>query len=163
MADLRCGCFSWYPSAITPWESAAPRYAARANSGHEFLIAWSMRRSKAAVVCVTNQSPVGASGKPPRALSMSGFRHSSDVTRIRSKYVRSRLPARDVGSDGSTAARFTSACRSQETPRLAADGSRVTGLIGRSLPSGPPATWSATKAPRSPIGLGLPAVVSSAV
>lgn len=50
-----------------------------------------------------------------------------------------------------------------EIPRSAADGSRVTGLIRRSLPSGPPATWSATKAPRSPMGLGLPAVVSMAV
>ena len=51
----------------------------------------------------------------------------------------------------------------QAPPGLAAAGSRVTGLTGRFSPSGPPATWSATKAPRSPIGRGLPAVVSFAV
>ena len=48
MADHRCG----WGGSVTPqpslWESAAPRYAARANSGCEFLIAWSMRARKAA-------------------------------------------------------------------------------------------------------------------
>ncbi len=54
-------------------------------------------------------------------------------------------------------------CRAPQPAPGFAPASSGNGRDGRLSPFGPPATWSATKAPRSPMGRGGPAVVSSAV